>query len=85
MWKALEKLSNEERGNFMRFWTGADKVAAEGAKVMGLKISPTRRGPNFNAGTCFKSLHVPICQTQEKMDEAVKIALANNGKAAIEH
>lgn len=82
----MEKLSNEDRAIFLWNWTGSDKMAAEGAKVMGLKLSSTR-GPNFFAHTCFKTLEVPNCKTQEEMDRAVLIPINNikTGKAAIEH
>lgn len=85
LWSTLQGLSNEDRGMFLWNWTGADKMAAEGAKVMGLRISKAR-GPNFKAHTCSMHLEVPMCQTKEEMETAVTIVLNNikTGQAVIE-
>jgi hypothetical protein len=64
LWSTLESLSNEDRAIFLWNWTGGDKMAAEGAKVMELRLSRSR-GPNFIAHTCSKNLVVPNCRTKE--------------------
>jgi hypothetical protein len=51
-------------------------MAAEGAKVMGLRLSRSR-GPYFIAHACSKNLEVPNCRTEEEMETAVTIAINN--------
>lgn len=60
-------------------------MAAEGAKVMGLRLSQSR-GPFFIAHSCPKNLEVPSCRSEEEMETAVTITINNlkSGNAFIE-
>ncbi|KAM9086669.1 E3 ISG15--protein ligase HERC5-like isoform 1-T1 [Megaptera novaeangliae] len=77
-WKALHKLTLEEKKKFLAFLTGTDRIQVKGLKNM--KI--TFRCPEYlnekdpmRAQTCFSVLYLPKYSTMERVEEALQVAI----------
>ncbi|XP_058922820.1 E3 ISG15--protein ligase HERC5 isoform X1 [Kogia breviceps] len=80
-WKALHKLTLEEKKQFLVFLTGTDRIQVKGLKNM--KI--TFRCPEhlnekdpIRAQTCFSILYLPKYSTMDRVEEALQVAINSN-------
>ncbi|XP_008579308.1 PREDICTED: E3 ISG15--protein ligase HERC5 [Galeopterus variegatus] len=80
-WKALHKLTLEEKKKFLVFLTGTDRIHMKGLKNMQI----TFRCPEYlsekdplRAQTCVSVLYLPKYSTMERVEEALQVAINNN-------
>nr|XP_036877066.1 E3 ISG15--protein ligase HERC5 [Manis javanica] len=77
-WKALHKLTMEEKKKFLVFLTGTDRIQVKGLKNMKITFCCPE---NFNekdpirAQTYFSVLFLPKYSTMERVEEALQVAI----------
>ncbi|XP_040093812.1 E3 ISG15--protein ligase HERC5 isoform X1 [Oryx dammah] len=80
-WKALHKLSLEEKKKFLVFLTGTDRIQVKGVKNMKITFccpeTFNEKDP-IRAQTCFSVLYLPKYSTMERVEEALQVAINNN-------
>ncbi|XP_043294104.1 E3 ISG15--protein ligase HERC5 [Cervus canadensis] len=80
-WKALHKLTLEEKKKFLVFLTGTDRIQIKGLKNMKITFccpeNLNERDP-IRAQTCFSVLYLPKYSTMERVEEALQTAINNN-------
>ncbi|XP_068831531.1 E3 ISG15--protein ligase HERC5 isoform X3 [Capricornis sumatraensis] len=80
-WKALHKLTLEEKKKFLVFLTGTDRIQVKGVKNMKITFccpeTSNEKDP-IRAQTCFSVLYLPKYSTMERVEEALQMAINNN-------
>ncbi|XP_037686168.1 E3 ISG15--protein ligase HERC5 isoform X2 [Choloepus didactylus] len=80
-WKALHKLTLEEKKKFLIFLTGTDRVQIKGLENMKITVccpeNLNEKDP-IRAQTCISFLYLPKYSTMERMEEALQVAINNN-------
>ncbi|XP_065763629.1 E3 ISG15--protein ligase HERC5 isoform X3 [Muntiacus reevesi] len=80
-WKALHKLTLEEKKKFLVFLTGTDRIQIKGLKNMKITFccpeNLNEKDP-IRAQTCFSLLYLPKYSTMERVEEALQTAINNN-------
>ncbi|XP_015106001.2 E3 ISG15--protein ligase HERC5 isoform X2 [Vicugna pacos] len=80
-WKALHKLTLEEKKKFLVFLTGTDRIQVKGLQNMKITFccpeNLNERDP-IRAQTCFSVLYLPKYSTMERVEEALQVAINNN-------
>uniref|UniRef100_A0A8C5W0D1 HECT and RLD domain containing E3 ubiquitin protein ligase 5 n=1 Tax=Microcebus murinus TaxID=30608 RepID=A0A8C5W0D1_MICMU len=80
-WKALHKLTLEEKKKFLVFLTGTDRVQIKGLKNMKITFrcpeNLTEKDP-MRTYTCTSVLCLPKYSTMERVEEALQVAINNN-------
>ncbi|XDC56334.1 hypothetical protein R6Z07M_007516 [Ovis aries] len=80
-WKALHKLTLEEKKKFLVFLTGTDRIQVKGVKNMKITFccpeTLNERDP-IRAQTCFSVLYLPKYSTMERVEEALQVAINNS-------
>ncbi|XP_059970931.1 E3 ISG15--protein ligase HERC5 isoform X2 [Mesoplodon densirostris] len=80
-WKALHKLTLEEKKKFLVFLTGTDRIQVKGLKNMKITFccpeNLNERDP-IKAQTCFSVLYLPKYSTMERVEEALQVAINSN-------
>ncbi|ELK26861.1 E3 ISG15--protein ligase HERC5, partial [Myotis davidii] len=80
-WKALHKLTLEEKKKFLVFLTGTDRIQVKGLKSMKITFCcPENMGEKdpIRALTCFSLLYLPKYSTMERLEEALQVAINSN-------
>lgn len=81
-WKALHKLTLEEKKKFLVFLTGTDRIQVKGLKTMKITFccpeNLNEKDP-ISAMTCFSVLYLPKYSTMERVEEALQVAINNTG------
>ncbi|XP_006043315.3 E3 ISG15--protein ligase HERC5 isoform X1 [Bubalus bubalis] len=79
-WKALHKLTLEEKKKFLVFLTGTDRIQVKGLKNMKITFhcpeNLNEKDP-IRAQTCFSVLYLPKYSTMERVEEALQAAINN--------
>ncbi|XP_066241171.1 E3 ISG15--protein ligase HERC5 [Saccopteryx leptura] len=80
-WKALHKLTLEEKKKFLVFLTGTDRIQVKGLMTMKITFrcpeNVNERDP-IRAQTCFSILYLPEYSTMERVEEALQAAISSN-------
>lgn len=80
-WKALHKLTLEEKKKFLVFLTGTDRIQVKGLKNIKITFccpeNLNEKDP-IKAQTCFSVLYLPKYSTMERVEEALQVAINNN-------
>uniref|UniRef100_A0A8D0V1Z9 HECT and RLD domain containing E3 ubiquitin protein ligase 5 n=4 Tax=Sus scrofa TaxID=9823 RepID=A0A8D0V1Z9_PIG len=80
-WKALHKLTLEEKKKFLVFLTGTDRIQVRGLKNMKITFccpeNMNEKDP-IRAQTCFSVLYLPKYSTMERVEEALQVAISNH-------
>lgn len=80
-WKALHKLTLEEKKKFLVFLTGTDRIQVKGVKNMKITFccpeTLNEKDP-IRAQTCFSVLYLPKYSTMERVEEALQVAINNS-------
>ncbi|XP_070265202.1 E3 ISG15--protein ligase HERC5-like isoform X1 [Myotis yumanensis] len=80
-WKALHKLTLEEKKKFLVFLTGTDRIQVKGLKSMKITFccpeNVNEKDP-IRALTCFSLLYLPKYSTMERVEEALQVAINSN-------
>lgn len=80
-WKALHKLTLEEKKKFLMFLTGTDRIQVKRLKSMKITFccpeNLNEKDP-IRAKTCFRVLYLPKYSTMERVEEALQVAINNN-------
>ncbi|XP_037385436.1 E3 ISG15--protein ligase HERC5 isoform X1 [Talpa occidentalis] len=80
-WKALHKLTLEEKKKFLVFLTGTDRIQVKGLKNMKITFccpeNLNEKDP-IRAQTCFSVLYLPKYSTMERVEEALQVAINNS-------
>ncbi|XP_057584375.1 E3 ISG15--protein ligase HERC5 isoform X2 [Hippopotamus amphibius kiboko] len=80
-WKALHKLTLEEKKKFLVFLTGTDRIQVKGLKNMKITFccpeNLNEKDP-LRAQTCFSVLFLPKYSTMERVEEALQAAINSN-------
>ncbi|XP_054447724.1 E3 ISG15--protein ligase HERC5 [Pteronotus mesoamericanus] len=80
-WKALHKLTLEEKKKFLVFLTGTDRIQVKGLKNMAITFCcpecMNEKDP-MKAQTCFGTLYLPKYSTMERVEEALQVAINNS-------
>uniref|UniRef100_A0A8C8YIH1 HECT and RLD domain containing E3 ubiquitin protein ligase 5 n=1 Tax=Prolemur simus TaxID=1328070 RepID=A0A8C8YIH1_PROSS len=80
-WKALHKLTLEEKKKFLVFLTGSDRIQIKGLKNMKITFrcpeNLTEKDP-MRTYTCTNVLCLPKYSTMERVEEALQVAINNN-------
>ncbi|XP_032962493.1 E3 ISG15--protein ligase HERC5 isoform X1 [Rhinolophus ferrumequinum] len=80
-WKALHKLTLEEKKKFLVFLTGTDRIQVKGIKNIKITFccpeNLNEKDP-IKAQTCFSVLYLPKYSTMERVEEALQVAINNN-------
>uniref|UniRef100_G1PK48 HECT and RLD domain containing E3 ubiquitin protein ligase 5 n=2 Tax=Myotis lucifugus TaxID=59463 RepID=G1PK48_MYOLU len=80
-WKALHKLTLEEKKKFLVFLTGTDRIQVKGLKSMKITFCCPEKGGEkepIRALTCFSLLYLPKYSTMERVEEALQVAINSN-------
>ncbi|XP_058403470.1 E3 ISG15--protein ligase HERC5 [Diceros bicornis minor] len=77
-WKALHKLTVEEKKKFLVFLTGTDRIQVKGLKNMKITFccpaNLNEKDP-IRAQTCYSVLYLPKYSTMERVEEALQVAI----------
>ncbi|XP_014643409.1 PREDICTED: probable E3 ubiquitin-protein ligase HERC6 [Ceratotherium simum simum] len=77
-WKALHKLTVEEKKKFLVFLTGTDRIQVKGLKNMKITFccpaNLNEKDP-IRAQTCCSVLYLPKYSTMERVEEALQVAI----------
>ncbi|XP_077925074.1 E3 ISG15--protein ligase HERC5 isoform X3 [Halichoerus grypus] len=80
-WKALHKLTLEEKKKFLVFLTGTDRIQVKGLKNMKITFccpeNVNEKDP-IRAQTCISVLYLPKYSTMERVEEALQVAINNS-------
>lgn len=80
-WKALHKLTLEEKKKFLVFLTGTDRIQVKGLKNMKITFccpeNMNEKDP-IRAQTCISVLYLPKYSTMERVEEALQVAINNS-------
>ncbi|XP_039074362.1 E3 ISG15--protein ligase HERC5 isoform X2 [Hyaena hyaena] len=80
-WKALHKLTLEEKKKFLVFLTGTDRIQVKGLKNMKITFccpeNVNEKDP-IRAQTCVSVLYLPKYSTMERVEEALQVAINNS-------
>nr|KAF6500343.1 hypothetical protein HJG59_006246 [Molossus molossus] len=80
-WKALPKLTLEEKKKFLVFLTGTERIQVKGLKSMKITFccpkNVNEKDP-IRALACFSLLYLPKYSTMEGMEEALQVAINSN-------
>ncbi|XP_022438017.1 E3 ISG15--protein ligase HERC5 isoform X3 [Delphinapterus leucas] len=80
-WKALHKLTSEEKKKFLAFLTGTDRIQLIGLKNMKITFrcpEDLNEKDPIRAQTCFSVLYLPKYSTMERVEEALQVAINSN-------
>ncbi|XP_006867837.1 PREDICTED: E3 ISG15--protein ligase HERC5 [Chrysochloris asiatica] len=80
-WKALHKLTLEEKKKFLEFLTGTDRLQIKGLKNMNITfccLQTWKENDPIRAQTCSNILYLPKYSTMERMEEALQVAINNS-------
>ncbi|XP_024591916.1 E3 ISG15--protein ligase HERC5 isoform X2 [Neophocaena asiaeorientalis asiaeorientalis] len=80
-WKALHKLTSEEKKKFLAFLTGTDRIQLIGLKTMKITFrcpEDLNEKDPIRAQTCFSVLYLPKYSTMERVEEALQVAINSN-------
>uniref|UniRef100_A0A673UWZ9 HECT and RLD domain containing E3 ubiquitin protein ligase 5 n=2 Tax=Suricata suricatta TaxID=37032 RepID=A0A673UWZ9_SURSU len=80
-WKALHKLTSEEKEKFLVFLTGTDRIHVKGLKNMRITFccpeNVNEKDP-IRVQTCISVLYLPKYSTMERVEEALQVAINNS-------
>ncbi|XP_054995466.1 E3 ISG15--protein ligase HERC5 [Sorex araneus] len=77
-WKALHKLTLEEKKKFLVFLTGTDRIQMKGLKIMRITIccpEPLDEKEPLRAQACASTLFLPPYSSMERLEEALQAAI----------
>ncbi|XP_023982445.1 E3 ISG15--protein ligase HERC5 isoform X3 [Physeter macrocephalus] len=80
-WKALHKLTLEEKKKFLVFLTGTDRIQVKGLKNMKITFccpEHLNEKDPIRAQTCFSVLYLPKYSTMDRVEEALQVAINSN-------
>ncbi|XP_036996961.2 E3 ISG15--protein ligase HERC5 [Artibeus jamaicensis] len=80
-WKALRKLTLEDKKKFLVFLTGTDRIQVKGIKHMAITFccpEDVNEKDPMRAQTCFSILCLPKYSTMDRVEEALQVAINNN-------
>ena len=81
VWEVLHEFDFEQKKNFLRFSTGADRAPIGGLKNLEPKFKLQRNGPDTaslpTSATCFNTLLLPEYESKLKLRRLLLIAIEN--------